>query len=249
MKLKRWEYTAKYALIVLGVLTLVYSIVMAFAENLSSGIVLVALFALFLAALGVFFEKIFKIKWLLICIIAALSLLFVFMGFIAVYGQCDNADHTEDAVIVLGCGIDGDKVSPQLARRLDRAVEYCKKNPGAVVVVSGGKGPQENVSEASAMEKYLVERGIPADRILKEEKSVSTYTNLVNSKEILDNYFEKDYKVTVITSSYHIYRADMIAKKAGLDCTRVHADTPLYSMPVRYFRECAGVIHLWLFGE
>ncbi len=241
--------SCRIALFALGAISMIYAAIAAKIDNFNSGVVFAAIFGLVLIALAIFSKQILKLRWLAIVIASCFAAFALFVTSVALYAEFDNCNYREDAAIVLGVNIKGDKITPQLAKRLDRAVEYSKKNPKAVILVSGGQGPYEKVSEACVMEKYLVEKGVPANNIIKEENSNSTYTNFVNSKRILDDLFEDDYTVTVITSSYHIYRATALAKKAGLDCTRLHADTPLYIAPVRYFRECAGIVHMWLFGK
>lgn len=237
----------KNILIVCGMLLLIYAGIMLFTVNYNAGIVFAALLAAVLISLGVFFEKIIKIKWLSVCIGGAFATLLLLMSFIAVYGQCDTVIYTEDALIVLGAGIDGKELSPQLKNRLDKAVEYSSRNSDAVIIVSGGQGAQETVTEALAMERYLIEKGISANRITREEASVSTRTNLNNSKKILDEIFDYDYSVALITSDYHVYRASEYAQSAGLNCNHAHADIEWYSAPMRYLRECAAIIKLWLF--
>ena len=131
----------------------------------------------------------------------------------------------------------------QLERRLAAAAEYCLKNREAVVVVSGGQGPQESITEALAMERYLVEAGIEKESILREEDSASTRENMVNSKRILDEYFGGEaYDTVIITSGYHVYRAQRQAERAGLECRHIHAGLAWYEAPVRYIRECAAVV-------
>lgn len=123
------------------------------------------------------------------------------------------------------------------------AAEYCLKNREAVVVVSGGQGPQESITEALAMERYLVEAGIEKERILREEDSASTRENMVNSKRILDEYFGGEaYDTVIITSGYHVYRAQRQAERAGLECRHIHAGLAWYEAPVRYIRECTAVV-------
>lgn len=111
------------------------------------------------------------------------------------------------------------------------------------MVVSGGQGPQESITEALAMERYLVEAGIEKERILREEDSASTRENMVNSKRILDEYFGGEaYDTVIITSGYHVYRAQRQAERAGLECRHIHAGLAWYEAPVRYIRECAAVV-------
>lgn len=94
-------------------------------------------------------------KILKFAIIIAFLIWFILLSFIAIYGKVDNVIYKEDAVIVLGCGIRGKNVSAILSYRLDKAVEYYRKNQNAVIVVSGGQGPQEEITEAEAMERIF----------------------------------------------------------------------------------------------
>ncbi len=246
--MNKFKYIAKIILLIMGTVLLINAVIMLFIANYNSGILFTGIMAVVLFICGIFFDALYKIKWLKYSIIIAFILLLCLLSFIMLYGQTDNVTYSEDAVIVLGSGIDGEQITTQLAYRLDKAVEYYNINPDVVIVVSGGQGLQETIPEALAMERYLISRGIPKDRILKEEKSISTYTNLINSKTILDRHFNRDYKVTLITSDYHVYRAVKFAKATGLDCTHYHAKIEWYSIPMRYLRECVAVVRLWIVG-
>ncbi len=235
-----------------GILTLLYSAAMCFVINFNVGIILIGLVGLCLIVAGVFLRALVnaifnKLRWVLVFPAVAVAMVALQITVISLYAACDDADYTEDAVIVLGAGIDGDKITRQLALRLDAAVEYHSANPDALIVVSGGMGPEEWVTEAFAMEQYLLSKGVPQANIIKEEASSSTYSNFSNSKRLLDEYFEErgsadDYTVVVITNSYHALRACMTAEKVGLDCRHVAAATPWYEAPVRYLRECLALI-------
>ena len=115
-KIKQF-FTFKNILILCGILLLIYAGIMLFAVNYNAGIFFTFLLAAVLISLGVFFEKIIKIKWLSVCIGGAFAALLLLISFIAVYGQCDTVTYTEDALIVLGAGIDGEELSPQLKNR------------------------------------------------------------------------------------------------------------------------------------
>ncbi|MGB2578667.1 uncharacterized SAM-binding protein YcdF (DUF218 family) [Elusimicrobium simillimum] len=154
-----------------------------------------------------------------------------------------TAAYTENAVIILGAGIKGETVLPGLKSRLDTALKYIEKNPNAIIVVSGGQGPGESISEANAMQRYLIAAGIARERILLENKSRNTQQNLSYSKYVLGEYFgqDKKYKVTVISSRYHLYRAARLTGKEGLDFTLLGAPTPLYLCPPAYMREALSI--------
>ena len=178
-------------------------------------------------------------------VIAALCVEAVLVGFIAYQGVHDTVSYNEDAVIVLGAGVHGDRVSLPLKQRLDKALEYHEKNPEAVIVVTGGRGFQETVTEAEAMEKYLLEKGVEPESVLKEENATSTNENMKFSKVILDDRFGDEYSVAVITNNFHIYRSVRIAKNEGFkNVTHLHAGLQWYNLMPCYLRESLAVIKL-----
>ncbi len=161
------------------------------------------------------------------------------------------SDKKEDAVIVLGCGLNGSEVSDTLRERLNSCIEYSKENPDAVIVVSGGQGFTEEVTEAYAMKKYLIDNGVSEEKILEEPASSSTYENFVNSKKILDNYFKNknpNYKTAFITNRFHCYRAYNLAKNAGINVSCFYAPDEWKSAIPSYLRESLAVIKLWVLG-
>lgn len=241
-----------YCLGGLGALCLLYGIFMCFTTNLNAGTFMVLAIGAFLVAFAVFYNIIrakTALRLLSYAGFGGIAVLVALSVFIAAYGKGDNVSFKEDALIVLGCGIRGQEVSPQLKARLDSALAYAEKNPGAIIVVSGGQGPQEDIAEALAMERYLIKKGLPADRIIREDKSTSTYTNLVNSKRLLDKAFEGEYKVALLSNEYHILRAVKTAEDADLDCAHAHADTVWYEVPIRYLRECLALTKITVFGH
>ena len=239
---------AKIALISAGSLLILYSVFIALNMKFNSGIVLVTISGLSVFLYGIFHDALTDLLWLRIVFLAAVGTVLTLASMIAYHSLRDNDTGEEDAVIVLGCGLKGDRIGRQLTGRLDAAVVYCKRNENAVIVVSGGKGKGETVTEAFAMERYLVSKGIEKSRIIKEERSTSTYTNLKYSKNLLDDRFaNRKYKAVVITSGYHIFRAAITAKKAGLHHTHLHAPTPVCQLPVCYARECAAIVKYLLF--
>lgn len=176
-------------------------------------------------------------------------LFFVAMAaFIAVNSTTNSADYSEDAVIVLGCGIRGTSLTSNLKDRLDCAIEYANQNEKAIIVVTGGQGPQEDIPEAVAMKNYLVENNIDSGRIVEEAKATSTNENFSYSKEILDDMLGSDYKVAYITNDFHIYRAGKLAEKYELNARGFAAKTNIHSIVPNYLRESLAIIQLWVFG-
>ncbi|WP_283593600.1 YdcF family protein [Paraclostridium bifermentans] len=153
-----------------------------------------------------------------------------------------------DYVIVLGSGLIGDKVPPLLKSRLDKGIEIysqqLSKGNHTKIVVSGGQGSDEIVPEAVAMKKYLVSQGISELDILVEDKSTTTYENMKFSKNIMNN-ISKNYSCIFVSNNYHVFRASIYARKAGLKANGVGAPTAFYFLPSALIREYIAIIVLY----
>lgn len=215
--------------------------------NLNFGLLPVAMLGTVLLVYGLFFEKL-PFRRLISGVLAfGLSVIIAFTSFLALYGRNDNATYNEKTVIVLGCGIRGERVSVGLAKRLNKAYEYHLQNPDAVIIVSGGQGPQEDIPEALAMKRYLMEKGVPEDRIIMEDKSTSTITNFKYSHEIMKEKGLPDDSVVFVTNGYHVYRGASYAKAEGLTVTHLGTDIIWYTIPMNYLREMLAVMKMWVF--
>lgn len=233
----------------IGAVALVNAVAASFISNFNLGTVLAWLVAAVFLACGVFFRLVCKIPRAVIYV-ALLAFVFetVFVSGLFLCGNDDNVTYTEDAVIVLGAGIHGERVGEGLKGRLDRAYDYYTKNPSALIIVSGGQGPQEDITEALAMARYLIQRGVPAENIVKEEKSTSTNENFRFSKQILTQRFGGSFRVAFITTDYHIYRAKNIAQTEGIsNITHLHSDSAFYTVFPNGLRESLAVIKMWVF--
>lgn len=147
-----------------------------------------------------------------------------------------------DYVIIHGAGLaDGERVSKLLAERVDKAIELYRKDPTPPILIpSGGQGPDEKVSEAEAMKRYLLENGIPEEHIVLEDRSTTTYENLANSKEIIEAREGRKY-TALVTSNYHVYRALRYSRKIGLKCTGVGSHVAFYYWPSALIREYIAI--------
>ena len=223
--------------------------------NFNTGIVATFIIGCVYLIYGLYYERIQRItqkgmlKWIKRLAIIGNVIMIVFILFIAVFGKIDTATYKEDAVIVLGAGINGETITLPLYYRLEKSIEYFEKNPNAIIVVSGGQGPGESITEALAMERYLLSKGIPQNKILKEESSTSTYENFLFSKKILDDYFKKEYKTIFITNDFHIFRANNISKATGINSNHMHAKVQWYIVPITYIREFLANTHFFVFGR
>lgn len=147
-------------------------------------------------------------------------------------------------MIVPGCQTDGNKPSPMLERRLIEAKEALEKYPEAKCILSGGKGSGEWLTEAECMKNYLTANGIDESRLIIEDKSTSTETDLENSLKLTD---ERD--ITIITSGCHEFRASLAARRAGAEkvCS-IPAATDLDYLPSAWVREWLGITYMLISG-
>lgn len=152
-----------------------------------------------------------------------------------------------EAVMILGCRVRGETPSEMLVCRLNAALDILEDDPEAVVVVCGGQGEGEDISEAEAMRRYLVDHNIAEERIYMEDKSVSTYENVHFSAEILKELGITE-NIVIATNEFHQYRAYVFAKSEGLKTGSHSARTILPNLPNYWVREWAALFHRLVFG-
>ncbi len=181
-----------------------------------------------------------------VCVIVGL-VLFAFVEGMVLSQVTAKADNGADYVIVLGAQWKTTGPSYMLRKRLDKAVEYLNANPDTVVIVSGGQGVNEPISEAEGMAGYLEDAGIAPERIIKEVASTSTDENLEFSSAFLD---KENAKVVLVTNNYHMFRAKKLAEKQGYAHVEgLAADSHFGMLPNNVLREFFAVIKDFLAGN
>lgn len=202
---------------------------------------------LFLNKITSLLKKLCKNKPLKIIIITLITLFSVCVVLIlsAVFSitlSDDTKTDNQQTVIVLGCAVQGDTPSITLSSRINAAYEYLEANPQSVAVLSGGQGPDENISEAQCMFNVLTEKGIDPERLYLEDTSVNTNTNIENSKKVIEENGLSN-NVAVASSDYHLKRAVMICEKNGFENVgRISASSTYIDKPTFYLREALGVL-------
>ncbi|WP_238883672.1 YdcF family protein [Clostridium sp. YIM B02551] len=151
-------------------------------------------------------------------IFVILGVLLVLLGLSQLYiftGGTKKITENSNAIIILGCKVNGKEPSRFLLERTLKAKELYSEGLGEYIILSGGQGSGEEISEAMCMKKILVDNGIPEDKLLLEDKSKNTYENLRNSKEIVK---EKNFNnVIVVSNEFHLRRAKMIGDKLNIN--------------------------------
>ena len=154
--------------------------------------------------------------------------------------------YNKDYIIILGCQIKKDgSLTPLLKGRVDRALEFRKNqinetNKDLIFIPSGGKGPDEKISEAEAMKNYLLKAGIKEKNILIDDKSTNTYENIKFSNQLIKN---KKTNIAFSTTNYHVLRAGLIATEQGLKLEGIGSKTKAYFWINAFIREFVGTLY------
>ncbi len=179
-------------------------------------------------------------------------LLIVFFNFmsVSILYQFNRPRYNQDYIVVLGAGlINGERVSPLLAKRIDKAIAFywaqskATLNP-PILLMSGGQGTDEKLPESLAMKHYALEKGIPERDILVETNSTTTLENMLFSKEIMDQQKNGPYRAIFTSNNYHIFRAGLYARQAKLKANGIGAKTALYYLPNAFLREFIAILVL-----
>jgi len=162
----------------------------------------------------------------------------------SILANLSRPKYNQQYIIINGCGLINGKAPPLLASRVDKAIEFYNKQKqvshAPKLIMSGGQGSDEPISEARAMMEYALLKGVSEDDIILEEKSETTLQNMKFSKEIMDNNEaadEKPYRSIFSTSNYHLLRTGMYARAAGLRINGIGSKTALYYLPNALIRE------------
>ena len=156
-------------------------------------------------------------------------------------------DRDKDFLIVLGCGLRRDGTpTPVLRGRLDLALDFAQRQRAErgtepVFVVSGGQGPDEVCSEAESMRNYLLKKGVPAARIIVEDRSTDTAENMLFSKEKIW-VVNPEAKVAFATTNYHVFRAGLKARRVKMRAVGMGTKTRWYFWPNAAVREFVGLL-------
>jgi uncharacterized SAM-binding protein YcdF (DUF218 family) len=165
---------------------------------------------------------------------------------IAIKATRKKLEYNKDYMIILGCQIRKDgTLTPLLKGRVDKALEFRNEQLEAtgkdlIFIGSGGKGSNEPIAEGEAIKNYLIEQGIDKKKILVDNKSTSTYENIMYSNKLIK---KKDANIAYATTNYHVFRAGLLATSQGLLLEGVGGKTKIYFWVNAFIREFIGTLY------
>lgn len=197
-----------------------------------------------------------KLKRILLVLLAFGFAFFAVLEAMVLTGAWGSADtENVDAVIVLGAGVNGERPSLTLQTRIRAAEKYLAALDKSVpVILSGGQGGGEDISEAECMRRELAALGVDETRLVLEEKSTNTRENLTNSCAILRemglDLSSEETRIAIITNDFHLYRAKLLwEENATAEAIGVDAKLPWLFLSVNYYvREAFALAKLLVLG-
>lgn len=193
-------------------------------------------------------KKSAKVIWVIAGVCITLGLVsFIWIESLIFGGRDGNPIDDADILVVLGAGLNGRQPSQVLKARLDVTYDYMTAHPDAVALLTGSQGSNEEVTEASAMADYLTGRGIDRDRLYLEEEAHNTAQNVKFSVALMEKLGLKG-KVMVVSSEFHLYRAERIFDRFGIEAYSLPAPTPQVGLvPLNcYVREYCSIVVMGL---
>lgn len=218
----------------------------------NAGTFLGVLLSLIIGLCAAFAKQLLKLlKWLWSRIPGRISLCFLgaviagFLGFCgyngAMMARYSNVPLEQvNCIMILGCQVKWEQPGGEMIKRLNTALPLIEKYDGVPVIVTGGQGRGENISEAECMKQWLVSNGVPESRIYMENRSESTAQNFAYSAPILEQLGISD-GIAVVTNDFHQYRAELYARRQGLSTGHYSSETSALVFPNYLIRELAAL--------
>ena len=201
-----------------------------------------------------FVPRLFKksravIRLFTILLILTLLAACVTEGFI-IHASFGSAETECGYLVVLGAKVNAHGPSLALRNRIDAAYDYLTAHPDTIAILSGGQGPDEPMTEAQCVFNELVARGIDPDRLWLEGNSTNTWENLKFTRDLLEeNTGSVPGQIALVSSEFHLFRAQLFARRFGFETVGVPARTTLPLLKINYFlREAVAVWYYLIFG-
>ncbi len=203
-------------------------------------------------------------KWLLalLAMVVAGAVAFgALEAYISLHSR-DKAVGDPQVMVIFGCQMRRDGPSILLRDRLDTALAYWEEHPDMKIIVTGGKGDDEHISEAQGMYDYLTAHGVDGDQIFMEDKSRNTWQNINNTFALMEREgWSLTDDVLLVSSGFHLARIEMLWNRVRADSLRgeeyndQHISTlaaPVSHAPSRvqmFFREPLALVKSFLFDR
>ena len=214
-------------------------------------LIAIILFYTFMPLVGLKFPGLAKFATRAFTVVLVLGLLVVgTTEAIIIQKSFGDPRESVDYVVVLGAKVNKHGPSVSLWDRICGAYEYAVDHPDTILILSGGQGTDEPITEAECMYRELVELGVDPKRLRMEDEATSTWENLKFSLDLIEEETgTRPAKIGVLSSEYHLFRASLFATACDVEFVGIPARTSRWGQRINHFmREVAGVWHYLLLG-
>ncbi|HEY5533666.1 MAG TPA: YdcF family protein [Ignavibacteria bacterium] len=194
---------------------------------------------------------IFSGIWIVVLLI---GVLFSFTLYQVYYFKDDVSTYYDgtkraNAGVVLGAAVwGGNRPSPILRERINKAFEIYEKKYVPKLVLTGGGSPNE-MSEGEVAKNELIKYGVDKNNLFVEDKSNSTFEQILF---VRDKLYKKNRwdKIILVSDNYHLFRSSEICRFNGMNVDCISTDTPHTPEGAMNFclKETVAVIFYWVFG-
>lgn len=188
-------------------------------------------------------------KRALLTVLALGIALFCALEIVIAVNSRTEINNEPEIMVIFGCQVKPWGPSILLQDRLDTALEYWETDSDITIVVTGGKGDDEHVSEARCMYDYLIEHGVDKSRIIMEDMSRNTVQNIRHTRAMLDamdyDILHEDY--LLVSNGFHLARIKMLWGDYGTVSTLAAPSTHFPSRVKMFFREPLALVKSFLF--
>ena len=137
------------------------------------------------------------------------------------FGYRDFAEPA-DCIIVLGAAVQGEEPSPVFLERLRHGVSLYEKGVARMLILTGGRGEGQALSEGEVGERFALAQGVQQEAVLKETVSRTTRANLMEAQKVMKAHNLQ--RAVIVSDPLHLKRASLMAK--GLNLPAVTSPTP-----------------------
>jgi uncharacterized SAM-binding protein YcdF (DUF218 family) len=153
-------------------------------------------------------------SWSLRALLLLLALWAISLTSVHLWGRRDEA-RPADAIVVLGAAQYDGKPSPVLKARLDHAIELYRRGLAQRIIMTGGMGPGDTVSEAMVGRRYAIRDGVPADAILTEGEGLTSLQSMRAVARLMEGHGMK--RAVLVSDPFHMLRLKLLSKRVGIE--------------------------------
>ena len=211
-----------------------------------------------------------KYLWLKVLLALLLIAAVIFTAlevYISAHGRTTlRSDPQPEVMVIFGCQMRSDGPSILLKDRLDTALAYWETHPDIKIVVTGGKGDDEHLSEAQGMYDYLTAHGVDGANIYKEDQSFNTWENVNYTLDLMGEVgmrtdittgetdgLNPGGSVILVSNGFHLARIKLLWARAGGSAKNIstlaapvsHAPSAVHM----FFREPLALVKSILFDR